>query len=252
MKINLKFRIDDDIRAHCLSTNEAIVCGRSSSAHITIDDQRVSSTHCRIVLKEDRLEILDLESKNGTYLNGIRIDQAELFFGDEIRIGKAMLRIQEEEADSEALELLSFPGPFKDRISNELKMDFTGARLKNQKLSQNSQKGRMDASQIMEIAARKKIHSKIRLSKDQIRAKYKDTAIMATTLDLIFLVSILCFITTVFYKSMPQNMSLNSRLYLTLGVDILIISFFYKVNFKKAKFSLGERLSGIRKYYIDQ
>lgn len=56
-----------------------------------ISDNTVSRLHARIFEEEGKLYVLDLGSTNGTYLNGISINQEEKFLleaGDELRIGK--------------------------------------------------------------------------------------------------------------------------------------------------------------------
>lgn len=61
--------------------------GRDASSIIPIDDNRVSRHHARIK-KRDRLYILeDLQSKNGTWLNGDKVTNSVINSGDKILIG---------------------------------------------------------------------------------------------------------------------------------------------------------------------
>jgi pSer/pThr/pTyr-binding forkhead associated (FHA) protein len=254
MKITLKFMTENRTFEHQLELNQSIVCGRSSKAEVKIDDQRVSNKHCRFTLKYDRLEITDLESKNGTFLNGIRIDQSVLFIGDEVRIGKFSIRLHEQDADSEAQEILTFPGPFQDAISNDLKVDFTGARLKNQQLSleNENQMRKMDASQMMEIAVRKKIKSRIRLSKEQIRSKYKGLATAAICFDISFFFLLVALPVFLVFLTVPDELEQNTMLYALLGIETMTIGAYYLTNFKLEKFTLGEKIMGIQKLYMEQ
>ncbi|MBI4613661.1 MAG: FHA domain-containing protein [Planctomycetes bacterium] len=66
-----------------------VSAGRSTENDIHLDDPSVSSFHARFVASEDRktFHIEDMGSRNGTYLNGSRIETSELRFGDSIRIG---------------------------------------------------------------------------------------------------------------------------------------------------------------------
>ena len=68
------------------------IIGRSKNAAISIDDDALSSEHCRIFKTEGCFFIEDLESTNGTYLNGEAIDDdaVELLDGDKISIGSLM------------------------------------------------------------------------------------------------------------------------------------------------------------------
>jgi DNA-binding winged helix-turn-helix (wHTH) protein len=62
--------------------------GRDEAATVWIDDALVSRRHARIVIDETGAVLEDLDSKNGTYLRGKKIDApTELGDGDEVTIG---------------------------------------------------------------------------------------------------------------------------------------------------------------------
>lgn len=61
--------------------------GREPDSEIFFDDITVSRAHARIARGERRYSIQDLGSLNGTFVNGIRIDNKELAHGDELQIG---------------------------------------------------------------------------------------------------------------------------------------------------------------------
>ncbi len=61
-------------------------------ADIIITDAEVSATHCQIQNIDDRYHIFDMNSSNGTYLNGERIVKAKLNEGDVIEVGKTSFR----------------------------------------------------------------------------------------------------------------------------------------------------------------
>ena len=66
--------------------------GRATGADFSLDAALVSRVHCRLVsLPGDELEVRDLESTNGTFVNGTRIQKARLAPGDRIRIGRVEL-----------------------------------------------------------------------------------------------------------------------------------------------------------------
>jgi pSer/pThr/pTyr-binding forkhead associated (FHA) protein len=62
--------------------------GRSLSAHIRFDDPTVSRRHALVYCDTDGTRVLDDRSLNGVFLNGDRVELAELEDGDEIDIGR--------------------------------------------------------------------------------------------------------------------------------------------------------------------
>ena len=65
--------------------------GRHGQADILLDDVTVSRRHVEVERIADRYLARDVGSLNGTWLNGERIDTAELNDGDELQIGRFKL-----------------------------------------------------------------------------------------------------------------------------------------------------------------
>jgi pSer/pThr/pTyr-binding forkhead associated (FHA) protein len=66
--------------------------GRAVGADFIIDAALVSRVHCRLTaLPDGGLEIRDLESTNGTFVNGQRIEAARLASGDRVQVGRVEL-----------------------------------------------------------------------------------------------------------------------------------------------------------------
>ncbi len=63
------------------------ILGRGDDTGIRIPDDGVSRRHARIAQHADRVTITDLESTNGTFVNGDRVSERVLRDGDKIRIG---------------------------------------------------------------------------------------------------------------------------------------------------------------------
>ncbi|MBI5116154.1 FHA domain-containing protein [Candidatus Poribacteria bacterium] len=71
---------------------EKMLIGRAEDCDVMIDNLAVSRHHAIVEKKEDSFTINDLDSNNGTFVNGQRVEQpAALNFGDEIGIGKHIL-----------------------------------------------------------------------------------------------------------------------------------------------------------------
>ncbi len=65
--------------------------GRHPESDIFLDDITVSRRHVEFRRGDEGFRVHDVGSLNGTYLNGDRVDDAELQNGDEVRIGKFRL-----------------------------------------------------------------------------------------------------------------------------------------------------------------
>jgi pSer/pThr/pTyr-binding forkhead associated (FHA) protein len=67
--------------------------GRAPRADFVLDVALVSRLHCRLTASDDQLEVVDLSSTNGTFVNDQRVDKARLATGDRLRIGRVELTV---------------------------------------------------------------------------------------------------------------------------------------------------------------
>jgi ABC transport system ATP-binding/permease protein len=65
--------------------------GRASRADFIVDASLVSRLHCRLTADDGRLEVIDLGSTNGTFVNGARVTRAALNEGDRLGVGRVEL-----------------------------------------------------------------------------------------------------------------------------------------------------------------
>lgn len=70
---------------------EEYFLGRAESNQIIVSDIDVSRRHCSLQLQEDGFFLRDLNSRNGTYVNNLRVTETILRNGDCIRIGNALI-----------------------------------------------------------------------------------------------------------------------------------------------------------------
>lgn len=73
-------------------TETVLVLGRDPASDVFLSDVTVSRRHCEVRPAAGGYEVRDLESLNGTYLNGTRVDTAALRHGDTLQVGKFKLR----------------------------------------------------------------------------------------------------------------------------------------------------------------
>ena len=62
--------------------------GRAPRADFILDAALVSRIHCRITASDEKLEVVDLSSTNGVFVNDKRVGRALLGRGDRLRVGR--------------------------------------------------------------------------------------------------------------------------------------------------------------------
>ena len=67
--------------------------GRSTGAQFIVDAALVSRVHCRLSAGATELQVDDLDSTNGTFVNGERVTRSKLKEGDRLGVGKVELVI---------------------------------------------------------------------------------------------------------------------------------------------------------------
>ena len=70
--------------------------GRASRADFILDVALVSRVHCRLTAGDDQLEVVDLKSTNGTFVNDKRIEKASLATGDRLRVGRVEMTVEKQ------------------------------------------------------------------------------------------------------------------------------------------------------------
>jgi pSer/pThr/pTyr-binding forkhead associated (FHA) protein len=77
---------------------QAVILGRLDSNDIPVKDTKASREHAKIYKQGDRFAIVDLNSSNGTFVNGAKVTKHLLEPGDEIEIGTVRLLFEDPEA----------------------------------------------------------------------------------------------------------------------------------------------------------
>lgn len=92
-------------------TKERTTLGRRPYNDIVIDNLAVSGEHAVIHMTDDGVEIEDVGSTNGTYVNAKAVTRQELRSGDIVEVGKYKIRfLQEAEGENFEKTMLVKPG----------------------------------------------------------------------------------------------------------------------------------------------
>ncbi|MCP5105391.1 MAG: FHA domain-containing protein, partial [bacterium] len=85
-----------DFGKHFNFSSSPILIGREKANSVSLEDEKVSKVHCEVLIIQNRqleqVVIKDLDSTNGTYVNGEPVKHAVLKSGDKIDIGDTVLR----------------------------------------------------------------------------------------------------------------------------------------------------------------
>jgi len=73
------------------------VVGREAYCDIVFNDHQVSRKHCLLEIDEQNVKVSDLESSNGTFVNGVLIRKGLLKEGDSLGLGAYKLTLHKEQ-----------------------------------------------------------------------------------------------------------------------------------------------------------
>ena len=76
-----------------LSPGTIKTVGRAPRADFIVDRALVSRIHCRLTAGHEKVEVEDLASTNGTFVNDKRVERAQLANGDRLRVGRIELKV---------------------------------------------------------------------------------------------------------------------------------------------------------------
>ena len=70
--------------------------GRAPRADFVVDAPLVSRLHCRLTANDHAVDVVDLDSTNGTYINDQRVQKGSLKSGDRLRVGRVEFAIEKQ------------------------------------------------------------------------------------------------------------------------------------------------------------
>jgi len=90
---------DDSPLTFRLGAGAIKTIGRAPRADFIVDRALVSRLHCRLTAGEENMEVQDLSSTNGTFVNDKRVEHAQIASGDRLRVGRIELKVEREPID---------------------------------------------------------------------------------------------------------------------------------------------------------
>jgi HD-GYP domain-containing protein (c-di-GMP phosphodiesterase class II) len=95
MASRLELAVRNSDRVVPMGPGQSVTAGRTPQCELQLDDPSVSRRHCTITFTDGRLEVKDLDSANGTFINERPIKESSARAGDLIRLGTAILEVRD-------------------------------------------------------------------------------------------------------------------------------------------------------------
>lgn len=233
-----------------IKRGQTLIIGRSATdANIVVDDDLCSSKHCKLSFELNRITIEDLNSKNGLFLNGKRIQRQEIELNDKFEFGKMTLYLNTKLMKTTTK---SVDSTYKGYVEGEGNLTFEDGRVAaNQRVYDGKTRTMMSKRNFEKNRKRESLRPKSKM----------EIAILSFIVQMIdFILGILIFflIITLAVKSNPELIKLSHKfnfikllfmeqMYVYTGASALVALMLYNVNKKLPKGSIGERLLKIRK-----
>lgn len=222
--------------------------GRSNKAKIPINDGLCSGIHCKFYVESDCVFVEDMGSKNGVFLNEIKVKKQRLYVGDSVRIGTSKVQIEDSKMKEEAIAAhTSEHGSRKDgSIKLELE-SFQEQKSRTQKSSQK-QKEYMKSSKLYDGVAADSKKAKLNAKTLVFFEKLALIVDLGITLSLMFGPIVYLqkknkkFMAMIM-KDPVQILAGESLLYLAGGLVVGI--FFFAWNRNREKGTIGEQIFDI-------
>ncbi len=111
-----------------------VTIGRGETADLRVRDEGVSRLHARVEQQEDgSARVVDLGSRNGTFVNGERIEDAALKDGDKILIGQiTILKFSYADQAEEAFQRQMYDSALRDPLTGLYNRRFLTSQLESE------------------------------------------------------------------------------------------------------------------------
>lgn len=227
-------------------SNEPITLGRTSASRISINDDQLSGVHMRFYVQGKSVFIEDLDSKNGTSLNNIKIYQQRFCVGDQILAGGTTIEIAGPDKNSE-------------EILNLLNRNGTGITLNLQSKEETSRRYGGNDAAVKFTRNAKLYHGDRKSLKKKSKVKAVNNSlkeVLALLIDISLSIGVFAFALKIAPKFYPDPFKSNTNkaisayfsvelLPVTVACLVLALIVFKLNRGNGEKASIGEKLTGL-------
>jgi hypothetical protein len=200
-----------------------------------------------------------LDSKNGVYVNGIKISEGNLYIGDEVKIGETVITIIEEMCSPEIIKHLVFTGTKNSRLATGIQLETSSSEERAQKIS----KIKLDDKSVS--SAREKL-MKDPLYKDSVKPEKNNSEneievsptkkMIASLIDKILFGAIIVVPTLYLQDYIPFSalagmlnvepaLITDNKYYIVVLISLIISMIFNRWNKARVNGTIGESIMGI-------
>jgi pSer/pThr/pTyr-binding forkhead associated (FHA) protein len=86
-----------------------IEIGRSPNNHVVVHDTKVSRMHCKLIMGESAVKLVDLKSRNGTKVEGKPVTEQVLHFDQVFQVGDTMFLLSPKSLAGRVADILQIP-----------------------------------------------------------------------------------------------------------------------------------------------
>lgn len=237
-----------------LCEGEYVVIGRSGSGcQVVIDDPMCSGKHCKVSMAHNTIYVEDLNSKNGIFLNGVRIIKQNLYLGDKLKVGSNLIYILESKLSEKDKKLLTYHGEGL-RKSGDLTFEVDTPNITNRNLGRQNRSTEGNGASVKHFQGRRRVPVDFNPNQNISKSKMMFLDLIAFIIDLslamtLFILGVksFAFFFSADYKLLAKQNSLlkimfSKELGLYTGIVFLITVGLFFFNRRKLKGSIGERI----------
>lgn len=233
-----------------LREGEFVTIGRGDRAVVKVNDDLLSSLHSKIYIKNGELYIEDLDSKNGTVVQGMKINKQRLYLEDRIQVGQTFISVDIGKITPEDKNKITYKGKHSDK-SRSLTLELESVTEKRSQMKKQRKPGTSTRRQ-------KDFVKKSKLYKDSFtdkKGKNNDGKKEAIALQIDIALTFCVYLGVVFsskvlepnlWKEAQMNIEFftNNLQDYTFG-GLLIAVVFHLFNRRSKKGSIAERMLGL-------
>ena len=219
--------------------------GRSKKSKIQISDDLCSGLHCKAYLENDCIFVEDADSKNGVFLNEIKVKKQRIYVGDIVRIGNSKMSIEHTKMSNDDIQKHTSKHANRKDGSITLELETFQETKKKNESHTKKQKEYVKSAKLYEGVAADS--DKNRKATRKLILLEKIAFIIDSALTIGFLLGPFIYKASQekeFLKTLikdPSQIVVGDNLFYLVG-SVLIAGFFFKWNRSREKGTIGETI----------